>query len=446
VTAHESEAAGVRTVFLHIGTMKTGTTYLQSRLKEHRNALARDGVLTPAGQLTALRDFFSRRGTLGNRDVAGSWEQMIGKLRTTDCARGVVSMEFLSTATPTEIREVVADFAPAEVHVIVTVRDLPRVMAAQWQETIQNRAVWAWEEYSAEIIAHLGTGVSPTASATASAGASGASAAGDDVPATREAPGTESSIADLDDVVVNRRVVRRTAAGRFWRQHDVARIVHDWSAAVGAERLHIVTVPRIGQAPDLLWERFTSVVGVDGARYQRGNESVRSNLGIDLAAAEFLRRLNVRLDPDLSRAAYLRHVKHLLGKTALVGRDPALKPTLTSDQHDRVVEHSESLSSHLRDLGVDVVGDLTDLLPAPLAGPATHPAGWLDHKVADASIDAVLAVLQHLDDLGPTIAAGAERVPAEAGDSGRRAQRRRDRREARDAAATRPLGSGTSAS
>lgn len=421
---------GVRAVFLHVGTMKTGTTYLQSRLKEHRGALQRDGVLAPAGQLTALRDLFGRRGTLGHRRVTGSWAQLIETLQTSSCARGVVSMEYLSTCAPQEISDILAQFAPADVHVIVTVRELPRVMAAQWQETIQNRATWTWDDYSAEIVAHLDSGVSPSAAADASAAEHG--------PADAYGPGAGNAPdQDADDATTDRKTVRRTAAGRFWRQHDIARIVRDWSAAAGADRVHLVTVPPTGQAPDVLWERFTEVIGVDSDRYPRPDEAVRSNVGLDLAASEFLRRLNVRLDPAISRAAYLRHVKHLLGKTALVGRDVALKPTLSPEQHARVLRHSQQLVAHLRDLGVEVVGDLTDLVPDSFPAPAPESSS-LERKVAEASIDAVLAVLRHLDDLEPTIAAAArsERGTSAAGDGERRAQRRRDRRAGRDGSTT----------
>lgn len=415
------QSRGVRTVFLHVGTMKTGTTYLQSRLKEHREALARDGVLSPAGQLNAVRDLFSRRGTLGQRNVGGAWEQLIDKLRTTDCAVGVVSMEFLSTCTPREIEEIAAQFAPAELHVVLTVRDLTRVLAAQWQETIQNKAVWTWPDYSEQIIAHLESDGSPSASASAAA-----------LAAAREPNDSAESFE-------RNRTVRRTAAGRFWRQHDVARIVGDWAAVTSPDRIHIVTVASAPvsspQRPDPLWDRFTEVIGVDARRYPRGRESVRSNTGLDLPAAEFLRRLNARLDADISREAYLRHVKHLLGKSALVDRGSELKPTLTPDQHARAVAYSERLGQQLHDVGVDVVGDLAELVPAPFVAAPAQEAGWLDRKVADAAVDGVLAVLRQLDALEPVIAAATGTAGGtDSADATRRVQRRLARRASRDRA------------
>ena len=38
-----------RRVFLHIGTPKSGTTYLQSLWWQHRDALAERGLLLPGG-------------------------------------------------------------------------------------------------------------------------------------------------------------------------------------------------------------------------------------------------------------------------------------------------------------------------------------------------------------------------------------------------------------
>lgn len=375
---------GVRTVFLHVGTMKTGTTYLQSRFKQHRRELAADGIRYPLHQLHAVRDLFGRRGTLAQRDVRGAWPALLAELRAPGAEIGVVSMEYLSIAEPDRVADVVRQLGPADVHIVVTARDLVRVAAAQWQETIQNRAVWTWEAYADSLTA-------------------GPSRAED-------------------------------AGAKFWRQHDLTRIIDDWSAVVGMDRMHLVTVPPSGAPADELWKRFCRVVGIDADRYRQGPDALRSNVGIDAASAELLRRINARLGTDLSNAAYLRHVKHLLGKQVLVSPGRASKPMLTVEQHDWASAYSERLVDRLGSSGLHVVGDLDDLLPtSPPPGPGTGRDEVSDAAVAAAATEVVVALLRQLDELEPLIAQqsmlGLDSPDAQAGQANRRRRRRKARRD-----------------
>ena len=59
--------------------------------------------------------------------------------------------------------------------------------------------------------------------------------------------------------------------------------------------IHLVTVPRKG-ADTSLWERFLGVLSVDESALSEPIESANSSLSA--AQAEFLRRLNDRLQPS----------------------------------------------------------------------------------------------------------------------------------------------------
>jgi hypothetical protein len=344
---------GVARVFLHVGTMKTGTTYLQSRFNLHRFALEGVGVRYPRHQMHAMRDYLGRRGTIGRPDVTGAWASLLAELRHGGAHTGIMSMEYLSTSQPDRIADVVAELRPADVHVIVTVRDLARVMPAQWQETIQNQATWTWAQYA--------------------------------------------------DGITTKSPDESEAASKFWRQHDVARIVGDWSAVVGPDHMHLVTVPPSDASPDLLWNRFLDVVGLDGAQFPAEEGIRRANTGVDAASAEFLRRLNARVGRTISTTAYIRHVKQLLGKDVLVGRSGGVKPVFTPEQHAWVVSYSDRLIDHLRDTGIEVSGTLDDLRPAPYAVPADDEAGPTDAAISDVATDVVLALLKRLDEQEVTL-------------------------------------------
>nr|MBA2390515.1 hypothetical protein [Geodermatophilaceae bacterium] len=68
----------------------------------------------------------------------------------------VVSVELLNVASPATAMRIVGSFAPADVHIVITARDLARVIPSSWQETIQNGLVWTWDEFVASVVSRPG--------------------------------------------------------------------------------------------------------------------------------------------------------------------------------------------------------------------------------------------------------------------------------------------------
>lgn len=190
-------------VFLHIGLPKSGTSYLQRLLTEHRSALQeRAGLLFPGrswdDQVMAVRDVRDMGG--GDR-VKAAWPRLVDEVHRWQ-GRTVISMEWLCSAEPRVVRRIVADLEPATVQVVVTVRDLGRTLPAAWQEFVQNRSSWTWEEFLA-------------------------------------------GVTDPD--------LTATAPGRaFWSQQDAPRLVERWASVVTPDRVHVVTLPQPGAPRDLL--------------------------------------------------------------------------------------------------------------------------------------------------------------------------------------------------
>ncbi len=79
--AEDTPGRGARTersTILHIGTMKSGTTFVQQVLWHHRDRLTGSGVCFPgrpgyAQQIAAVRDVLDLRGPLGPAEVDGAW-------------------------------------------------------------------------------------------------------------------------------------------------------------------------------------------------------------------------------------------------------------------------------------------------------------------------------------------------------------------------------------
>jgi hypothetical protein len=239
-------------------------------------------------------------------------------------------MEFLGPTPVEDVERVVASLAPAEVEVVLTVRDLGRNIPAMWQEGLKNGNAWHWREFLEDI----------------------------------EQP----------------RENRTERAKKFWRHMNYPFIAKRWSDVVGPERVTLVTVPHPGADPRLLWDRFCSVVGLDPAPF---DVSGRSNTSLGAASAQVLRALNEALPENMPLAHYQRVVKHSLAKQGLSDHARLEEPIGFAD--DWITDRAANQIRRLRELGLRVVGDLEELRPVPAEGvdPAeVSPAAQLEAAVA----------------------------------------------------------------
>lgn len=304
-------------VVLHVGLMKSGTTFVQGQLFANQESLAAQGVLVPgrtwADQVRGVSDAVKARGSL---DTAGRWQQLAGAAGE-HAGTSLISMEFLGPVEPRKIAHVVASLRPARVEAVLTVRDLNRSIVAQWQETVQNGRWWTFAEYV--------------------------------VAAEASRPGGSGWPVD--------------EAGRtFWRQHDAVRIARNWSAA--ADRCALVTVPPPGAAPGLLLDRFATAAGIP----QLELAETRANASIGAASTLALRAMNERLaERGLEFPAQSRVRKAILAKRILAARRRD-EPAIGLRVRPWVVETATDLVAGLRQLDVDLVGDWADLTPVDVPG------------------------------------------------------------------------------
>jgi hypothetical protein len=161
----------------------------------------------------------------------------------------------------------------------------------------------------------------------------------------------------------------------------MGRIVDNWVAAAGPERVTLVTLPPPGARSEVLWSRFCEAAGIDGAR---AGDVPQGNTSLDAAAATVLRGLNARLDGGLSTEDYRDLVKFGLAKRVLAGRDG---PPIGFVPGPWLMERSEQILDRLVASGVRVVGDLADL--APVAVPGVDPDDVADAELLAAAITAL---------------------------------------------------------
>lgn len=344
-----------RTVTLHVGLMKSGTTYLQGQLFAHRDLLRDRGVLVPgaawSAQVKAVRSGLRADGP------GRAWRRLAQETAAWD-GDAVVSMEFLGPARPALVARLVESLRPARVQVVVTVRDLNRTLVAQWQETVQNGRWWTWAEYVDGVRAARPDSGAPGADA-AVAGRPGAGAGG------------------VED------------AGRtFWRQQHAPRICRTWLGEV--DRVALVTLPPPGAPRDLLLERFGRAAGLDVAGFRA---PPRANESMGAASTEALRAMNALLaERGLRFPAAGRLRKGVLAKQVLAARRGA-EPGIGLVVADWVAATSRWLVGELQTSGVELVGDWADL--EPVASDGVDPGAVPDSEVAAAAVAGLAGLVAH---------------------------------------------------
>ncbi len=328
-------------VVLHIGTMKSGTSFIQNVLVDNRSLAQEQGLLFAGRrwrqQVSAVRDVIERGGP-AQEPLAddGPWRSLAAEMNAWS-GSALISMEFLAPRRRPKIEQIISSFGSARVEVVLTARDLTRCIPAMWQESMQNNGESTWEEF-------------------------------------------------LDGVREGEEGTSRPGSW-FWRHQGVADITRRWSEMVGHDRFTLVTVPGPGTAPDVLWERFCAAVGLEPDAFDLG---VKSNPSIGAASALVLRALNEKLaDDPLPLMPYQRIVKHTLAKTGLAARKADQSFGLDARWARRLAKREVS---RLRKLKPRMVGSWEDLAPRSVPG---RPAGSVTlEEQLDAAVDGLVHLVR----------------------------------------------------
>lgn len=305
-------------VYVHIGPPKSGTTFLQNVLFANKDTLAAAGVALPAKDWPTHRRAVAQ---LVRRDAdvprpaddlppRDAWDRLVREVQGSGAHTAVLSAEQLSGVGASAIRALVRSFAPAEVHVVYTARDLAAAVPAGWQTRLRNRKAPTWREFCA---------------------------------AVRD-PGGPHSL-----------------GGAFWQHQDPGLVLPRWLQHVPPQRVHVVTVPRSGSDPGLLWGRFCAVVGLDPAQYSL--DVPRSNASLGGVEAEVLRRLTARVADRLSVPVYTDLVKIFVAREVLERREQSFRLVLPEAEHAWLDPRAEQAIAYLRNAGFAVEGDLAELTP-----------------------------------------------------------------------------------
>ncbi|WP_344002559.1 hypothetical protein [Nocardioides lentus] len=341
-----------RTVLLHVGTPKTGTSHLQDVLFRNRHALAADGLTYPTdrfdGHFLAALDLMRMPWGGLEAQAVGAWDRLAAEVREAP-GTSIVSHEILAAASAPQVGRALASLGHGdgtEVHLVVSVRDLARQVPAEWQENLKHRATLPYARFLRKI----------------------------------QDPSRRGRI-----------------PAWFWAVQEVPDILDRWGATLPPERVHVVTVPPPGAPRDLLWSRFSAAFGLDGRDLDIAPERANPSLGVPESA--LLRRLNRSVNHVVDPGDYRPLVRELLAHRTLSQRTDSPRLGLPEDVREWAVDLSATWADEIERRGYHVVGDLDDLRWAQSDPPPyVDPDRPKEKQVAAAAVDALRALLvEHVE-------------------------------------------------
>lgn len=338
-------------LFLHIGVPKSGSTYVQGVLGGNREALKEAGTVYPfvrqEGMFHAAVEMAGSPARWGLRpdQVNGTFAHLLRRGRRIG-GSVVISHEIFGAASDAQVARIGEMVAGFDLEIVVTARDLARSITADWQEHVKNGDTRSFERFSSDLLGGRGPEIASDRS--------------------------------------------------FWPAQNLVGLVERWGALVPPERIHVVTAPRAGSAPDELWRRFAAAIDIDPGVADLGAVSTR-NESLGIAQIALLRQVHEALDGRLGQPWRSRVAKRWFAQSVLA-RASSPRPVAPPDLVELLAPVSSAWVDHLAAGGHQVHGDLADLLPAVPDAPSPHPDDVSAADLLD-GLPSVLAemLLRHRD-------------------------------------------------
>lgn len=335
-------------VLLHVGVHKTGTTAIQAALADARPDLIGHKIRYP-GKLQAQHraalallgrpwGWNSRGGSVMDRR---HFDALVRRSSKHD-GRVVISSEFFCEAPQEKARETIEALGGSDkVTVVVTLRNLGKLLPSSWQQYLKYGLTTAYEKWLEDVFASPGSSkISPT----------------------------------------------------FWRRHDHGEVLTRWAAAVGAQNVNVLVLEDVDRSAQ--FRAFAQMLDIP-EEVLVSRMDLTSNRSMTAAEAELLVRLNKRVKKQMQWTDYVRLVRRGVALRMVEGREPEPgEPKLRTPEWalDAAAEQGAKSVATIRDLGVRVYGDLDSLatrVPSAQEGDAS-----VSELPIDAAVAAVVAVIE----------------------------------------------------
>lgn len=316
---------------LHVGPLKTGTTYLQEGLRGRRGALRDAGWLYPLSDKhlnheRALSSFLGPAIPWVSQALADSraksGKELVKEASSWDGTL-LLSAEALGAIDGDAAQRTLDLFPDREVRVVITARELGGV--------IPSHATQLYKVGRAEA---------------------------------------------LSSICARFARERETGESSFWRMYDYSGLVSRWAALERVTGVTVVTLPRSGSAPGELWSRFADACGLPAGPLHEAPVVPPSlaNLSPSAAEARLLRTVTLEARRQGLEASEIHELftailfKGLMERPADSRKDKLRVP---SEHAAEVLSWSRDDVERLRSMSIRIVGDLDELVarvPAPEDG------------------------------------------------------------------------------
>ena len=326
-------------LLLHIGTQKSGTTYLQRVLARLSGELKREGVLYPT-RLQGRREIYNHEaaayGLLGTASFPwvaparaegqrSAWDRLRRKVQEWD-GTAIVSGEALSVIDAAAAGRLVESLGVPNTHVIITARDLGRVLPSSWQQHIRNGRSTSFASYLQQ-------------------------------QAERRGEGSPAVLAERWDADPEQ---------TFWRAYAIGGLVDRWAPL--ARTVSVVIVPRRGGPPDELWHRFRRALDVGTVLPETppAIDDLEANVGLTEPEVLVLAALNRQIDSTKADSPDMRALRGRIIRDAFATRPDRGAPVrIPASWVPRVTAWADDDLAVLRSTAAIIVGSESDLVVEP---------------------------------------------------------------------------------
>lgn len=343
-------------VLLHIGPPKTGTTALQQSMSQARPQMKAQSVLYPGKRFSHWTPSCSALGIATTAHPADPpvppevWTKFAARVgRRKD--RAVVSSEQFADASPDVAARVVDDLGGRDtVRILLTLRPLAMILPSSWQQSLKSGA-----------------------------------------PKPLPGPLRRAKsrlVAPYDQWL------RETLEGKnatFWGRFDYAGLLQRWAGIVGPERVAVIVVDSAD--PLRILRDAEQVVGLLPDTLNR--VTTKTNRSLSYEEAALVRQWLAEMEQKLPMPAAQYH--QWIRRGALWGLVDGRQPGI--DEHairtpdwalDQVNARTQVMIDQIRAHGVDVFGNLSDLIVAQAA--SADPVGEVNTVPVDVAIQLLMGL------------------------------------------------------
>ena len=301
-----------KTVYLHVGFHKTGTTSLQRALKKHQSDLAIQNIHYITGSSDnshAIAWSLSRR-TWGWKNQGGAkistkvWDRAVKQIQKSR-KNVLLSSEFFTEINQEQIKKIAKDLAGSEVKIIFTWRPLKKLLISSYQQYLKYGVKSDLEEWLHSVL--------------------------DNPPESKITP-------------------------TFWMRHLHGEVIENWAEIFGAANISLIVASESDH--DFIFSAFENVISIKPGTLSNDDEFLNRALNAEEIA--LLLEINKSFPRNLGWDAYENSIR--LGAIEKLSASKSLNPSaerlLLPNWSRKDIEKIETEQhKKMEDLGISIIGD-----------------------------------------------------------------------------------------